>query len=118
MKTVRLSDADNVVTAVARLAVGEEGATQPIPRGHKMASEDIPRGERVVKYAQSIGYAAVPIPKGAHVHTHNLEFRNVEAEYAFSTNLRPAAPAERTDSFMGYRRATGRVFRTTHPFPL
>lgn len=109
MKTVRLSDADNVVTAAAQLAVGEEGATQLIPRGHKMAIRDIAAGERVVKYAQVIGYAAAAIPKGAHVHTHNLEFRAVEAEYEFSTNLRPAKPADRQDSFMGYRRATGRV---------
>jgi len=109
MKTVRLSDADNVVTAVSQLAVGDEGATQLIPRGHKMATEDIAQGARVVKYAQVIGYAAAPIPKGAHVHTHNLEFRNVEAEYEFSTNLRPVKPVETPDSFMGYRRATGRV---------
>ena len=109
MKTVRLSDADNVVTAVSQLAIGEEGATQLIPRGHKMATHDIAAGDRVVKYAQVIGYAAAPIPKGAHVHTHNLEFRAVEAEYEFSTNLRPVAPAAMQDGFMGYRRATGRV---------
>jgi len=109
MKTVRLSDADNVVTAVEQLKIGEAGATQLIPRGHKMATEAIAKGGRVVKYAQTIGYAAEPIPAGAHVHTHNLEFRAVEADYAFSTNLRPVAPATRIDTFRGYRRPTGRV---------
>ncbi|EPX78672.1 UxaA family hydrolase [Salipiger mucosus] len=109
MKTIRLSEDDNVVTAVAPLEVGDEGATQLIPRGHKMAAEDIPKGAPVHKYAQLIGYAAEDIAKGAHVHTHNLEFRNVDAEYEFGTNLRPAPEPATRDTFMGYRRDTGRV---------
>lgn len=86
-----------------------EGARELIPRGHKIAMDDIPKGAPVRKYAQVIGYAAEDIAKGAHVHTHNLEFRNVDTEYEFATNLQPAAPARETDYFMGYRRATGRV---------
>lgn len=109
MKTVRLSEVDNVVTAIAALEVGQDGATQLIPRGHKMATRPIAKGEVVLKYAQVIGYAAEDIAAGAHVHTHNLEFRNVDTEYEFSTNLRPVAPAETQDSFMGYRRANGKV---------
>jgi len=109
MRTVRLSDADNVVTAIAQLAPGEDGAAELIPRGHKMAARAIARGEAVLKYAQVIGYAAGDIGPGAHVHTHNLEFRNVEAEYEFSTNLRPVAPVATLDSFMGYVRPSGRV---------
>ncbi|SPF78023.1 UxaA family hydrolase [Pseudoprimorskyibacter insulae] len=109
MKTVRLSEADNVVTAIAPLEVGDEGATQMIPRGHKMATADIAKGAPVLKYAQLIGYAAEDIAKGAHVHTHNLEFRNVDMTYEFSTNLRPAPAPAKQDTFMGYRRDTGRV---------
>ncbi|WP_238367474.1 UxaA family hydrolase [Mesobacterium pallidum] len=109
MKTVRLSDADNVVTAITSLVVGDEGATQLIPRGHKLATRAIRAGEPVVKYAQTIGYAAEDIPQGAHVHTHNLAFRNVDMDYEFSTNLRPVAPASTPDTFMGYRRPSGRV---------
>ncbi|PRY86889.1 UxaA family hydrolase [Donghicola tyrosinivorans] len=109
MKTVRLSEADNVVTAKAPLEVGQEGAIQPIPRGHKMATQDIAKGAPVLKYAQLIGYAAEDIAKGSHVHTHNLEFRNVDMAYEFGTNLRPVEPSEKIDTFMGYRRATGRV---------
>ncbi|MDV7271583.1 altronate dehydratase family protein [Thioclava sp. A2] len=109
MSTLRLSDADNVVTAVTALAVGDEGAIQPIPRGHKIATRSIAKGEAVLKYAQIIGYAAEDIAAGEHVHTHNLEFRNVDAEYEFSTNLRPVTPVDVPDTFMGYRRATGRV---------
>ncbi len=108
-QTVRLSAADNVVTAITPLEVGQEGATQLIPRGHKMAAQDIAKGEAVLKYAQIIGYAAEDIAQGAHVHTHNLEFRNVDTEYEFSTNLRPVEPAATPDTFMGYRRSTGRV---------
>jgi len=114
MNTVRLSSEDNVVTAISPLEVGQEGATQLIPRGHKMATADIAKGAAVRKYAQVIGYAAEQIAKGAHVHTHNLEFRNVDTEYEFSTNLRPVAPATQPDSFMGYRRATGRVGTRNH----
>ncbi len=109
MNTVRLSPHDNVVTAVAPLAVGDEGAVTLIPRGHKMAAEDIPKGAAVHKYAQVIGYAAEDIAKGAHVHTHNLEFRAVDTRYEFATNLRPASTPSRDDSFMGYRRPTGGV---------
>ena len=109
MTTVRLSDQDNVVTAIKPLEIGSDGATQLIPRGHKMAVADIPQGAPVRKYAQIIGYAAEDIAKGAHVHTHNLEFRGVDTEYEFSTNLHPTPKATTQDTFMGYKRATGRV---------
>ena len=108
MKTVRLAADDNVVTAAMPLQVGEDGASELIPRGHKMATVAIPKGAPVLKYAQVIGYAGEDIARGAHVHVHNLEFRNVDAAYEFGTNLRPV-DVKPTDTFMGYRRATGRV---------
>ena len=107
--TVRLSDADNVVTATLPLEIGQDGATQLIPRGHKLATESIAKGAAVVKYEQVIGYAAEDIAAGSHVHTHNLEFRNVDVAYEYGTNLRPARPADKVDMFQGYRRASGRV---------
>jgi altronate hydrolase len=109
MNAVRLAPEDNVVTAISQLGIDDEGAIQVIPRGHKMATEDIAKGAPVRKYAQVIGYAAKDIARGEHVHTHNLEFRNVDTEYEFSTNLRPVAAALQQDTFMGYRRPTGRV---------
>lgn len=109
MKTVRLSADDNVVTATQPLQVGDEGATTLIPRGHKMATQPIAKGEAVRKYANLIGYAAEDIAQGAHVHTHNLEFRAVDTEYEFGTNLRPVHPATTQDMFQGYHRANGRV---------
>jgi len=106
---LRLSEADNVATATRALSPGQEGAIQPIPPGHKMALAPIARGAVVRKYAQVIGTAAEDIPAGAHVHTHNLDFRAVDAEYEFGTNLRPVTLAATPDSFQGYRRASGRV---------
>ena len=106
--TIRLDPADHVATARVALEAGQEGAIEPIPRGHKMALVDLARGEAVKKYAQVIGYAATDIARGAHVHTHNLEFRNVAQDYEYCTNLRPVAP-EAPATFMGYRRPDGRV---------
>ena len=107
--TVRLSDADNVVTAIRPLEVGEAGASELIPRGHKLATKDIDAGEPVIKYAQVIGFASTDIARGAHVHTHNLGFRDIDQEHAFGSNLVPAPEPARRDTFMGYRRASGRV---------
>ncbi len=111
--TVRLDSSDNVVTAVRQLAPGSEVAgtvvADPIPSGHKLATQPIPAGTPVRKYAQVIGYAASDIAPGTHVHTHNVAFRNTEADYEFSTDLRPATPAAVPDMFMGYRRDTGKV---------
>ena len=107
--TVRLSERDNVVTAIRALQIGEDGAIQLIPRGHKIATTDIPKGDAVYKYAQIIGYAATDIAAGAHVHTHNLDFRNVDQEHVFGSNLLPVAPVAVPDTFMGYKRSTGRV---------
>jgi altronate hydrolase len=113
--TVRLDNADNVVTALRPLEAGIFVETVQtlamIPRGHKVATRPIPRGEAVVKYAQVIGYAAVDIPAGDHVHVQNVEFRNTVHDYQFSTDLRPVAmvPEAERDTFMGYKRANGTV---------
>ncbi|MBE3638444.1 UxaA family hydrolase [Mangrovicoccus algicola] len=114
MSTVRLSDADNVVTAIHPLAPGEAGAAEPVPQGHKLAAAAIPKGAPVVKYAQIIGYAACDIRAGAHVHTHNCEFRNLEHAHRFASNLVPPPAPARRDTFQGYRRADGRVGTRNH----
>lgn len=113
--SIRLNPADNVVIVTRPLQAGhavEDVVTATlVPRGHKVATRPIAKGEAVRKYAQVIGYAAADIAPGDHVHTDNVEFRNTEADYEFSTDLRPAemVPAENRDSFMGFRRADGRV---------
>lgn len=115
MDTVRLDPVDNVVTATHALEVGvaiEETATRAlIPSGHKIATSDIAQGQAIRKYAQIIGYASQDIAAGDHVHTQNVEFRNTNADYEFSNDLRPVtsvSEAER-DTFLGYRRENGRV---------
>lgn len=111
--TVRLDNADNVVTAIRALEVGADAegraARALIPRGHKIATAKISAGEPIRKYAQIIGYAGTDIAPGDHVHTHNVEFRHADTDYQFSTDLRPVAPAQTTDEFLGFRRANGKV---------
>ena len=85
---IRIDPADNVATARVSLEVGREGATELIPRGHKIALEPIPKGAPVRKYAQLIGYAGTDIPEGGHVHTQNLEYRNVDQAYETIAELR------------------------------
>jgi len=111
--TVRLDSSDTVVTAIRPLEVGatvEETTTSAmIPRGHKVSTVAISKGAAIRKYAQVIGYASEDIAAGAHVHTHNVTFRNTDLEYEFSTDLRPIAPAKEVDTFMGFQRESGRV---------
>ena len=45
----------------------------PIPLGHKFALRDIGNGDSVIKYGEDIGQAVTDIPKGDHVHVHNLK---------------------------------------------
>lgn len=112
--TVRLDPSDNVVTAIKPMEMGAEAepgvaTTGLIPRGHKIATTAIAKGDLIRKYSQVIGYAAEDIAAGDHVHTQNVEFRNTDVEYEFSTDLRPAPNATSTDTFMGYRRDNGLV---------
>jgi len=121
---VHLHDRDDVAIAKADLKEGmllevslPGGApaqiriVQPIPSGHKVALRPIGKGEPVHRYGQTIGFASCDIAAGEHVHTHNLAMGDLQQEYAFSTEAQPVTwvdPRERR-TFMGYRRADGRV---------
>ncbi|MDU9005640.1 UxaA family hydrolase [Sedimentitalea todarodis] len=115
MDFIRLDADDNVVTATHALQVGvpveETLTTGLIPSGHKIATRQIAEGEQIRKYAQFIGLASQDIAPGDHVHTHNVAFRNTETAYEFGTDLRPVDPVaeDRRDTFMGFRRESGRV---------
>lgn len=115
MDFVRLDPSDNVVTVTRQLPAGTALETittnAVIPSGHKVATAAIASGQAIRKYAQVIGYAAQDIAPGDHVHTDNVEFRNTEGQYAFSTDLRPVdmVAEDKRDSFMGFRRANGDV---------
>ena len=113
MSLIRLDPSDTVAVARERLEAGQtiDGLVlqDPIPTGHKVALRAMAKGETVRKYAQSIGSASCDIPAGYHIHTHNVAFQNVSADYSFGTNLREISPPEKVDQFMGYQRANGQV---------
>ena len=44
-----------------------------IPLGHKVALKPLKGGVTVLKYGQDIGKMIADVPKGGHVHTHNLK---------------------------------------------
>lgn len=112
---IRLDAADNVGVALRPIDQGESFdalvITEAIPKGHKIALNDIATGERVVKYAQTIGYAQGAIAQGSHIHTHNLEFRSTVHEYDYCVDHveTPILPEAERATFQGYRRATGKV---------
>ena len=113
---IRLHPSDDVVIARSQLLSGArvEDATVKglIPPGHKVATRAIALGEPVRRYNQIIGFASRPIAPGEHVHTQNLNMGpdkgDFERDYAFGADVKPEAPL-REATFMGYRRADGRV---------
>ena len=109
---VRLHPADNVVVAATRILKGARldsedlEAAEAIASGHKIATATIAKGEAVRKYGQVIGVATQTIPRGSHVHTHNIAVSELRAD-AYRSNYQP--PRCVRDTFQGYRRADGRV---------
>src|SRR5579875_2129759 len=53
--------------ASVRVEVREE-----IPLGHKLALADIAEGQDIIEYGQRVGIATKDIPRGGHVHVHNV----------------------------------------------
>ena len=117
--TLLLRPEDDVAVATQDLQSGalllrEDGpallVTQSVPRGHKLAVRDVAAGQPVHKYGQSIGRATVAITAGDHVHTHNLGMDDAERAYEFGTARHvPEVPDGPRPTFLGYRRADGRV---------
>jgi altronate hydrolase len=119
--TVRLNPLDDVIIAKVpllprtRLVGDGEDITiaQMIPPGHKVAVHAIAEGHPVRRYGQTIGFATRDIAPGQHVHTQNLEVHQgeLDLDYGFSENVIPVeyVPEAERRTFMGYRRADGRV---------
>jgi altronate dehydratase len=86
---------------------------QMIPPGHKVALRDIPLGEAVRRYGQIIGFASVPIRAGQHIHTQNVVVHQgeLDLDYAFCADYAPVEmlPESERRTFMGFKRADGRV---------
>ena len=115
--TVRLHQADNVVTAKTTIApdtqIGDEKITTSaqIPVGHKVATTPIAAGDAIRKYNQIIGFASSDISVGDHVHTHNVEMRVFERDYAYGADAKVTemVPEAERATFQGIVRADGRV---------
>jgi altronate dehydratase small subunit len=79
-----INEKDNVATALDELPVGTTVSVKTeyrmekieliahIPRGHKFALRHIDRGGAVIKYGETIGESTEEIPRGQHVHVHNV----------------------------------------------
>jgi altronate hydrolase len=112
---IRIHPADDVVIARQQLVGGtviaSEGVTVIglVPPGHKLATRAIAQGAPVRRYQQIIGTAKVAIAPGQHVHTHNLEFASFAREYAASTGTHETQYVREPATFMGIRRADGRI---------
>ena len=113
--TIRLHPNDDVVIARAQLIGGTAlaGENVPVkgmvPPGHKVATRAIAAGEPVRRYNQIIGFASKAIAAGEHVHVNNLVMGDFERDYAHGVDVRPVAPALKQATFMGIKRADGRV---------
>lgn len=104
---------DSVATALRDLDAGEDVAgvtlAQPIAKGHKLAVRAIAKGEPVLKFGFPIGRATSEIAPGQHVHTHNVGTA-LQASGSYLYTPSPAqSHAEDAHTFLGYRRANGRV---------
>ena len=83
-KAIVINEKDNVATAIAPMKAGVmvplemEGRAEKvkllseIPMGHKFALRDIEPGADVIKYGEPIGKTTARIPRGGHVHVHNV----------------------------------------------
>ncbi|MEK0418393.1 MAG: hypothetical protein RI949_2399 [Pseudomonadota bacterium] len=109
---IRLHPLDDVFISRQQLLGGAtlEGLTLKglVPPGHKVAARNIAVGEPVRRYNQIIGFASRAIQRGEHVHTHNLVMGDFERDYAFGSDVKPE-PVRKEATFMGIRRADGRV---------
>ncbi len=83
--------------------------TSAIPSGHKVARCRVAKGEPIHRYNQVIGFASDDIAPGDHVHLHNLAMADFERDYAFTQNATPTESVDSPATFMGYRRADGKV---------
>lgn len=105
---------DDVFIALKTIAAGQYVAdgvqvAAEITAGHKVARRAVKKGDPVHRYNQIIGFASADIMPGDHVHLQNLAMAEFERDYAFCQNAKPTAYFPETRTFMGIKRADGRV---------
>ncbi|MCR5594420.1 MAG: altronate dehydratase family protein [Lachnospiraceae bacterium] len=117
MKCIKIHPLDNVAVALEDIKKGEQVeaenvsliAAEDIARGHKLALTDIPRDEAIIKYGNQIGVATSDITAGSHVHVQNVKTALSEGgKYEYKPVSYPL-PDVKKRTFMGYRRAKGKV---------
>ena len=115
---IQIHPSDNIAVALRDISAGtavsiggrDYIAEEPIPFGHKMALCDIGENEDVIRYGCPIGHTTKAVHAGQWLHSHNVATNLsglLDYEYA------PVQPREKKsgllpDSFMGYRRSSGR----------
>jgi altronate hydrolase len=114
---IRLHPTDNVVIARIDVAIGTPVPSEDficrsqVTAGYKIAAQPIKKGEPIRKYNVVIGFAATDIAPGTMVHSHNVEFREFDRDYAFSEEYRPVEmlPEAQRATFQGIVRENGEV---------
>jgi len=114
---IRLHPSDDVVIARKIIEPGTELAEHGIvtldriPAGYKILTHDMKKGEPILKYNVTIGFATTDLKAGSMVHSHNIEFRHFDRDYAYSRDYRPIemVPEAERATFEGYLRADGRA---------
>jgi altronate hydrolase len=104
---------DNVALCLDPVVAGDAlpggaVAAEAVPSGHKIALGAIAAGDAVRKYGQVIGLASAAIAPGVHVHVHNVS-ADVGALRSACGQGTAWLLAPRSATFLGYRRASGKV---------
>ena len=114
---IRLHPDDNIVVARIDVGIGAaiagEGivSRSQVPAGYKIATTRIRKGEPIRKYNVVIGFAGADIEPGTRMHSHNMDFREFDRDYAHASEYAPVQMVEpgRQATFQGIVRADGRV---------
>ena len=117
IRALRIDASDNVATLLEDGQAGDSVVVDGMPvelcgdiaQGHKVALVPVAAAEALIKYGAPIGHAKQAIAAGAHVHSDNLVTAlSGRLDYRYAPSA-AAKPAKAATTFMGYRRADGRV---------
>jgi altronate hydrolase len=114
---IRLHPNDNVVVARVDVAIGTPVPSEnftcrsQVTAGYKIAARKILKGEPILKYSVTVGFANTDIEPGTMVHSHNIEFREFDRDYAYASEFKPVQmlPEKERATFQGYVRDNGTV---------
>ena len=118
-KLLKIHSTDNVAVALSDLPLGTTCTLEdksvitlkdPIPFGHKVATEQLEKNENIIKYGQLIGHATTTITPGQHIHTNNIK-TNLEGilDYTYCPDSKQQRPNKTNEKkyFNGYVRDNG-----------